>query len=244
MSVSRKTGRITILTGAGISAESGLPTFRCADGLWEGHRIEDVATPSAFRRDPELVHRFYNLRREKLLDGTVHPNAAHLALAKLEREWPGDVVLITQNVDDLHERAGSEALLHLHGELLKSRCEACGRVDECHVDLHGDSICQGCGRRGSLRPHIVWFGEMPFHMTEIGGLLARSDWFVAIGTSGQVYPAAGFVDLAAQARARTIEINLDASAVSSVFDEVRSGKASELVPQWVDEMLAEAMGNR
>jgi len=200
---------LVILTGAGISAESGIATFRDANGLWETYRIEEVASPIAFRRDPETVHRFYNLRRAQLHQVT--PNPAHLALAELERDWAGrgDFLLITQNVDDLHERAGSERLLHLHGEIRKTRCTSCGAVAPHLVDLGVDAVCGGCGRAGVLRPDIVWFGETPYRMDEACAALARADIFAAIGTSGAVYPAAGFADAARHnGRAcRTWEIN-------------------------------------
>lgn len=226
---------IVILTGAGISAESGLRTFRAADGLWEDHRVEDVATPEAFVRDPALVQRFYNERRRQLR--TVEPNPAHQALARLEREWPGEVLLVTQNVDDLHERAGSRNLIHMHGELLKARCLDCGRVHRWEDDLDAGSRCPGCSRTGRLRPHIVWFGEMPFELDPIGQALERCSLFAAIGTSGHVYPAAGFVSLVPPS-VRTLELNLEVSQVSSAFQECRQGRASELVPAWVEELLA------
>lgn len=229
---------IVILTGAGVSAESGIATFRGPDGLWEGHRVEDVATPRAFRNSPERVHRFYNERRARLLDGSVRPNPAHLALAKLEQELAGNVLVVTQNVDDLHERAGSRHLLHLHGELLKSRCIDCGAVTSCRGDTSPTSVCGACRESGTLRPHIVWFGEMPFHLEEIGAAISRADLFVSIGTSGNVYPAAGFVMLAKEAGAHTLELNLEASQASSQFAESRRGPASQLVPAWVAEVLA------
>jgi NAD-dependent deacetylase len=225
-----------ILTGAGISAESGIAVFRGDDGLWEGHQVEDVATPAGFRRDAETVHRFYNGRRRRLAE--VGPNAAHLALARLARDWPGELTLVTQNIDDLHERAGSPAVLHMHGELRRSRCAACGAVAECLGDLSRASICGACGELDCLRPHVVWFGEMPFHMNEIEQALEAADWFVSIGTSGRVYPAAGFVQVARSAGARTLELNLDPGDQSAVFDESRFGPATECVPRWVDEVLA------
>ncbi|MFC7336577.1 NAD-dependent deacylase [Haloferula chungangensis] len=226
---------MVILTGAGISAESGVPVFRGDDGLWEGHRVEDVATPEGFRRDPQLVHEFYNKRREKLL--TVEPNPAHHALARLARDLKGSLTLVTQNIDDLHERGGSPEVLHMHGELLKSRCTQCGGVMECREDMSRASICPACGGIDCLRPHVVWFGEMPFHLDEVGSALHRADLFVSIGTSGRVYPAAGFVELAASSGARTLELNLEESAATEVFSECRQGPASELVPAWVDEIL-------
>ncbi|MFN7958686.1 MAG: Sir2 family NAD+-dependent deacetylase [Holophagaceae bacterium] len=227
------TPSIVILTGAGISAESGLRTFRDADGLWENHRVEDVATPEAFRRDPALVQRFYNERRRSL--ATVQPNAAHLALARLERERPGEVLLVTQNVDDLHDRAGSQNLLHMHGELLKARCLGCGAIHPWPGDLDGTSRCPAC-ERGGLRPHIVWFGELPLDLDRIYDAVERCGLFVAIGTSGHVYPAAGLVQAVAPGT-RTVELNLAASRVASAFQEVRTGRATDLVPAFVDELL-------
>lgn len=228
---------IVVLTGAGISAESGIQTFRASDGLWEEHRIEDVATPEAFERDPQLVQKFYNLRRQPLLDRQVHPNAAHLALAKLEREFSGQFTLVTQNIDDLHEQAGSDNVLHMHGELLQIRCDYSGQVFACDSAVSVDDACQCCGRPGRLRPNIVWFGEMPFFMDEIYRALAMCDLFVAIGTSGNVYPAAGFVQTAKQAGAHCIEINLEQSLIASNFDQAIYGKAGELLPDWVDSIL-------
>jgi NAD-dependent deacetylase len=227
---------IVILTGAGISAESGVPTFRGADGLWEGHRVEEVATPEAFEKDPLLVHTFYNMRRAKLLDGTIHPNPAHLALARLATSKEHELLLVTQNIDDLHERAGSPEILHMHGELLKSRCTDCGAVNPCREDLGRSSVCPACGHIDCLRPHVVWFGEMPFGLDEISAAISRADLFVAIGTSGLVYPAAGFVSWARREGVKTLEINLDASAASRVFHETRRGRAGVLVPQWVAEI--------
>ena len=229
---------IVILTGAGISAESGLATFRGAGGLWEGHRVEDVATPEAFARDPELVQRFYNMRRRALIASGIQPNPAHLALARLEAEWSGEFLLITQNIDDLHERAGSRNLLHMHGELLRALCQDCRASTPWHQDLGLDSSCPGCGSLGSLRPDIVWFGEMPYRMDEIYAALARCDLFLAVGTSGQVYPAAGFVQEAAATGARTVELNLEPSAVSALFAERRYGPASQIVPALVEELFS------
>lgn len=225
-----------VLTGAGISAESGVPVFRGDDGLWEGHRVEDVATPEGFARDAETVHHFYNARRSRLLE--VGPNRAHFALGKLAREWPGELILVTQNIDDLHERGGSPEVLHMHGELLKSRCSTCGAVTRCEDDLSRASICPACGSIDCLRPHVVWFGEMPFHLGEIERALQGADWFVSIGTSGRVYPAAGFVLAAREAGARALELNLDPGELSSSFDESRLGPAGELVPEWVEEVLS------
>lgn len=234
-------GSIVVLTGAGVSAESGLATFRGAGGLWEGHRVEEVATPGAFARDPALVQRFYNQRRAQLRDPAIVPNAAHLALARLERDWPGKVLIVTQNVDDLHERAGSRQLIHMHGELMRARCLDCGRSSAWSGDLGITSRCPDCARHGRLRPDIVWFGEMPYRMDEIYAALERCHLFVAIGTSGLVYPAAGFVaTVRAAGSARTIEVNLEDSVMSSAFAECRQGTAGLLVPALVEELLAEA----
>jgi NAD-dependent deacetylase len=230
---SPRNASIVILTGAGISAESGLRTFRDADGLWENHRVEDVATPEAFQRNPALVYRFYNERRRSL--PTVQPNAAHRALARLEREWPGEVLLVTQNVDDLHDRAGSQNLLHMHGELLKARCLACRATLDWPGDMDADSRCPVCGR-GRVRPHIVWFGEVPLGMDRIFDALEHCALFAAIGTSGHVYPAAGFVG-AVGLEARTVELNLEPSRVVDAFQEHRAGRATDLVPAFVAELL-------
>jgi NAD-dependent deacetylase len=227
---------IVILTGAGVSAESGLSTFRGPDGLWEGHRVEDVCTPEAYRRDPALVHAFYDARRAKL--GTVQPNAAHEALARLDAEWSGELLLITQNVDDLHERAGSTRLLHMHGELTKGWCLACHERFAWVGDMGEGAECALCGVTGRVRPDIVWFGEMPYEMDRIDEALQRADLFVSVGTSGAVYPAAGFVQTARYCGARTLEMNLDPSLGSTFFDESRIGPAGKLVPDWVDEVLA------
>lgn len=226
---------IVILTGAGVSAESGVPTFRGPDGLWEGHRVEDVATPEAFARNPVLVQRFYDARRAAL--AAVTPNAAHRALARLDAEWAGDLLLVTQNVDDLHERAGSSRLLHMHGELKRALCTGCGAAREWLGDLSGAPPCPRCAAR-ALRPDIVWFGEMPYRMGEIERAIDACDLFVSIGTSGAVYPAAGYVNRARAAGARTLELNLDPSAGTAMFDEARHGPAGVLVPAWVDEVLA------
>jgi NAD-dependent protein deacetylase/lipoamidase len=232
---------IVVLTGAGISAESGLPTFRGNDGLWMGWRLEEVATPEAFARQPEVVQRFYDLRRRQLLAPEVAPNAAHRALAALERHWPGRVLIVTQNIDDLHERAGSRNLIHMHGELLKARCRRCDAICQWRDDLASAHECPGCAAAGSLRPHVVWFGEMPLELDAIDEALAACDLFLAIGTSGQVYPAAGFVEeVRRHGRAHTVEINLEPGALNSRFAEHRCGPASELVPCYVDELLAAA----
>jgi NAD-dependent deacetylase len=225
---------IVILTGAGISAESGVPTFRGPDGLWEGHRVEDVATPEAYARDPDTVLRFYDLRRAALAG--VEPNAAHRALARLDAGFDGDLLLVTQNVDDLHERAGSRRLLHMHGELKRSLCAACGDSRPFEGEMLGRPACAACGAQ-AIRPDIVWFGEMPYEMDRIERALAGCDLFVSIGTSGAVYPAAGFVQTARHYGAATLELNLERSAGTSWFREARHGLASELVPAWVDEVL-------
>lgn len=231
----RELRNIVILTGAGISAESGLATFRGPEGLWEGHRVEDVATPEAFARDPVLVHRFYDARRENL--SRVAPNAAHAALARLDAEWPGGLLIVTQNVDDLHERAGAKRLLHMHGELKSGWCRACDARMPWEGEMGGHAMCPECGVSGEVRPDIVWFGEMPYEMERIDRALMDADLFVSIGTSGNVYPAAGFVQTAKYVGARTLEMNLEPSLGSYLFDESRIGKAGELVPAWVEEML-------
>jgi NAD-dependent deacetylase len=225
---------IFVLTGAGISAESGVATFRGPDGLWEGHRVADVATPEAFRRDPALVQKFYDARRAKL--GTVEPNAAHLALTRLDAEWPGELMIVTQNVDDLHERAGASRVLHMHGELKSAWCLACDGRFPWEDDLAHGPACPGCGV-ARLRPDIVWFGEIPYEMDRIDAALMKADLFVSIGTSGAVYPAAGYVQTARYLGARTLEMNLEPSQGSFFFDESRIGRAGELVPAWVDETL-------
>ena len=227
---------IVILTGAGISADSGLATFRAADGLWEGHRVEDVATPEAFRRNPALVHEFYDARRVRL--GEVVPNAAHEALARLDAEWPGELLIVTQNVDDLHERAGAKRLLHMHGELTKGWCVACDERFPWTGPMGGGASCPDCSAVGQVRPDIVWFGEIPYEMEWIELALRDTDLFVSIGTSGAVYPAAGFVQTAKYCGAHCIEMNLDPSQGSIFFHESRMGRAAELVPAWVDELIS------
>ncbi len=231
--------RIFVLTGAGVSAESGLSTFRDKDGLWWRYRLEEVASIDGYRRDPAHVLEFYNWRRRNLAG--VKPNPAHAALARLEDAWEtrGDrVTLCTQNVDNLHERAGSRRLIHMHGELLKTRCHDCDDVTSIGGDLLLEMGCEACGRVGTLRPNVVWFGEIPHAMECIGEELKKADLFVSIGTSGAVYPAAGFVDAARRAGVRTMEINLEPSDNAHLFDEARYGKASETVPAWVEEMMA------
>jgi len=227
---------IVVLTGAGVSAESGLATFRGPDGLWEGHRVEDVCTPEAYRRNPALVHEFYDARRAKLR--TVEPNAAHKALARLDDEWPGKLLLITQNVDDLHERAGSKRLLHMHGELASAWCLACGERFGWEGPMGEEARCPTCDSQGHVRPDIVWFGEMPYEMDRIEEALRACDLFVSIGTSGAVYPAAGFVQTARYCGATTLEINLEPSLGSTLFDESRTGRAGDLVPVFVHEILS------
>ena len=227
---------IVVLTGAGVSAESGLATFRGADGLWEGHRVEDVATPEAYLRDPALVHEFYDARRARL--ETVQPNAAHEALARLDVQWPGEFLLITQNVDDLHERAGAKRLIHMHGQNNQGWCLACDQRSAWAGPMGQGAICPSCKEVGRVRPDIVWFGEMPYEMDRIEDALRKCDLFVSIGTSGAVYPAAGFVQTARYCGAETLEINLEPSLGSYLFTESRIGKASVEVPKWVDELLS------
>ncbi|MBB3955948.1 NAD-dependent deacylase [Novosphingobium sediminicola] len=230
---------IVILTGAGCSAESGIDTFRDGGGLWEQHRVEDVATPEAYERDPDLVLRFYDMRRAAIQ--TKKPNAAHHALARLEREWwqgqRGNVTLITQNVDDLHDRAGSKNLIHMHGEHLSAWCGACDARHHWNDMLIDRPACPACGAR-ALRPDIVWFGEMPYRMDEIHDALRQCDIFVSIGTSGAVYPAAGFVRLAREMGAHCLELNLERSQGSAWFHESRFGAATKIVSEWVADKLA------
>ncbi|MFC4294071.1 NAD-dependent deacylase [Novosphingobium tardum] len=225
---------IVILTGAGISAESGIDTFRGGGGLWEKHRVEDVATPEAFARDPELVLCFYDMRRAAIQEK--EPNAAHAALARLDAGWPGDLLIVTQNVDDLHERAGARRVLHMHGEHLNAWCTACDVRSPWRDSLVDRPACPECGER-ALRPDVVWFGEMPYQMDRIYDAVRKADLFVSIGTSGAVYPAAGLVRTARDLGAATLELNLEPSQGSAWFDETRLGPASDLVPAWVDEVL-------
>jgi len=226
---------IVVLTGAGVSAESGIDTFRGGGGLWEQHRVEDVATPEAFARDPDLVLRFYDMRRGAIQ--TKEPNAAHRALARLDAEWDGELLIVTQNVDDLHERAGARRVLHMHGEHLNAWCMACDERPRWTGTLIDRPACPACGE-AALRPDIVWFGEMPYRMDEIFAALEQADLFVSIGTSGAVYPAAGFVRNARELGVETLELNLEPSQGTLWFDEARHGPATELVPEWVAEMLA------
>lgn len=225
---------IVILTGAGVSAESGIDTFRDGGGLWEQHRVEDVATPEAFARDPDLVLRFYDMRREAIQ--TKRPNAAHHALARLDREWEGGLLIVTQNVDDLHERAGASRVLHMHGEHLNAWCTACDVRSRWTGPLIDRRPCPRCGE-AALRPDVVWFGEVPYRMDEIFAALRSADLFVSIGTSGAVYPAAGFVRNARDLGAATLELNLEPSQGTSWFDEARHGPATDVVPAWVEEVL-------
>jgi NAD-dependent deacetylase len=229
---------IVVLTGAGISAESGIKTFRAADGLWENHRVEEVASPEAYVANPQRVLRFYNERRRQLLSSQVAPNPAHHALARLERAFTGEFTLVTQNIDDLHERAGSQRVLHMHGELLKMFCTACGQKAVIRGDIEPSSQCEHCGKSGSLRPDIVWFGEVPYHMDEITEALSRCDLFISVGTSGHVYPAAGFVSMANQVGAHTVEINLEPSQTQSRFREKIYGKAGEVLPEFIARLMA------
>lgn len=230
---------LVILTGAGISKESGIDTFRDAGGLWSKVRVEDVATPEGFARDPQRVQEFYNSRRRALVAGGVEPNPAHHALAELDRKWTGDFLLVTQNIDDLHERAGTRRLVHMHGELLKARCAQCGAAFAHEEDITAGTVCPMCGAAGFLRPHVVWFGEMPLEMDRIEEALERCDLFLSIGTSGNVYPAAGFVEIAHRiAGARTVELNLDPSEGADLFAERIYGPASKLVPAFVETLLA------
>lgn len=228
---------IVILTGAGVSAESGLATFRDSGGLWENHDPMTIATPEAFRRDPALVYRFYNARRNQLRD--VSPNAAHRALALLQAKFSGEVFLVTQNVDDLHERGGSAQVCHMHGELNKMLCQACGASLPATDDYDAKKICPRCRTPGKLRPDIVWFGEIPYHMDSISEHLRRCDLFVAVGTSGVVYPAAGFVQEALYNGAFTVEINPQLSDVTGYFHQQRRGTVTVEVAALVQELLGD-----
>ena len=232
----RNINRIVILTGAGVSAESGLATFRDSDGLWEKHDPMEIATPEAFARDPTLVYRFYNARRKQLQ--RVVPNAAHSALAQLQREFPGEVFLVTQNVDDLHERGGSAQVCHMHGELHSMLCTHCDERMLALEDYDAASVCPSCSRDGGLRPDIVWFGEIPYYMDEIAQHIENCDLFIAIGTSGVVYPAAGFVREALLVDAMTVEVNKELSEVTAYFHQQRQGAATVEVAALVRELLA------
>ncbi len=234
---SYKIHRIVILTGAGVSAESGLATFRDSGGLWENHDPMQIATPEAFARDPDLVYRFYNARRKQLED--VVPNAAHRAIARLQQQFRSDVFLVTQNVDDLHERGGSDQVCHMHGELRSNLCQACKSAQPATADYDAKSSCPGCGAVGRLRPDIVWFGEIPHHMDLILTRLRVCDLFIAIGTSGVVYPAAGFVREALENDAMTIEINKESSDLTGLFHQRRCGNATTEVAALVEELLCD-----
>ncbi len=237
----RKSGNIVILTGAGISRESGIETFRDKDGLWTKVNVEDVATPEGFARNPRMVHDFYNQRRRALRSHNIRANAAHAALARLEREWRnGEVLLVTQNIDHLHEDGGSRNLIHMHGEMFKVRCELCAGVHAWTGDLALETECPGCRSSGGMRPHVVWFGEMPFEMDRISEAIGRCRLFVSVGTSGNVYPAAGFVQEAIfRARAHTVELNLEPSEGATCFAEQHYGPATEVVPRYVEKLLAQ-----
>lgn len=228
--------KIVILTGAGISAESGLGTFRDEGGLWSQHRIEDVATPEGFARNPELVQGFYSARR--IQAAGAQPNKAHLALARLQRHWRSEVVIVTQNVDSLHEAGGAVDVIHMHGTLAGALCATCGHRWPAPAQMHAGEPCPACNAP-TARPDVVWFGEMPYHMDRIYDHLAGVSLFAAIGTSGQVYPAAAFVHEAKAVGARTVELNLDPSDGALSFDEVRLGPATEIVPAWVDDLMAQ-----
>ena len=229
---------IVILTGAGLSAESGVATFRDKGGIWAKYDYRDVATPEGFAKNPVLVHEFYNMRRRA--HAGIKPNAAHLALARLERECPGEVTVVTQNVDALHEQAGSHNLIHMHGEIFAALCESCRARRPWTTDLSLDLACPTCGHKGGMRPDVVWFGEMPYHMARIARLLASADLFISIGTSGNVYPAAGFVSEAAANGARTVELNLEPSEGVTLFDEAIHGPATQVVPEFVERLLTES----
>ncbi len=231
-------GRIVILTGAGISKESGLETFRDAGGIWSKVRLEDVATPEAFARDPERCHAFYNMRRARHGAADIQPNAAHHALVKLEAQWPGEVLVVTQNVDTLHDRAGSKNLIHMHGTYNQARCNRCEHVIPNTGDLSTSDVCTACGEAGGMRPNVVWFGEMPMEMARIYDALSDCALFLSIGTSGNVYPAAGFVAVVRKhAAAHTAELNLEPSAGATLFAEAHYGPATETVPAYVEGLL-------
>ncbi len=236
----RRYGQIVILTGAGLSAESGLATFRDKDGIWARYDYREVATPEGYERNPALVLDFYNQRRRQSAE--VEPNAAHFALARLEDEHPGDVLIVTQNIDPLHEAAGSRNLIHMHGEIAKALCADCNaRAHWGLADITLESECPACGIQGRMRPDVVWFGEMPYHMERIGEALENCDLFLSIGTSGTVYPAAGFVAEARRAGAHTVELNLEPSEGVSLFDETIHGRATEIVPAYVEKLLLAAL---
>lgn len=227
-----------MLTGAGVSAESGIRTFRDKNGLWEDYKLEDVATLDGYKRNPALVLDFYNKRRQDFCQRDIKPNSAHSALAELESAFKGEFLLITQNIDNLHEQAGSKKVIHMHGELLKARCPKTNQVIKWLGEMSDHDFCHCCQYPENLRPHIVWFGEMPLGLDIIYHHLAQADLFIAIGTSGTVYPAAGFVEEAKSVGAHTIEVNLEASDIQSHFDQIEQGKATQVVPRLVGELLA------
>ncbi|MEM9010437.1 MAG: NAD-dependent deacylase [Pseudomonadota bacterium] len=229
--------KIFVLTGAGISAESGLGTFRDKNGLWTKYDLAEVATPEGFARNPDLVRSFYNARRKNCLGA--EPNAAHRALARLGAAPDVKLTLVTQNVDDLHERAGSADVLHMHGTLLGNLCHVCAHRWPGEGEIAADDPCPSC-RAPAVRPDVVWFGEIPYHMEAIETALGRADLFVSIGTSGEVYPAAGFVATARALGLSTLELNLEPSAGTGLFDAARHGPATEVVPAWVAELLSPA----
>ncbi|WP_019612901.1 Sir2 family NAD+-dependent deacetylase [Psychromonas ossibalaenae] len=229
--------KIVVLTGAGVSAESGIRTFRDKDGLWEKYKLEDVASVDGYKKNPDLVLDFYNKRRQDFCRKEIKPNAAHYALVELEQQFSGEFLLVTQNIDNLHEQAGSKNVIHMHGELLKARCPESNQVIQCTDDQSRDDLCTCCQYPSALRPHIVWFGEMPLGLDIIYHHLSQADLFIAIGTSGTVYPAAGFVEEAKSVGAYSIELNLDPSEIHSHFDQVVQGKATELVPKLVSSLL-------
>ncbi len=235
MQQSGKRNKIVILSGAGLSAESGLGTFRDKDGLWTKFDLNEVATPGGFERNPSAVHEFYNLRRS--LQINAKPNAAHFALARLEQEYNGDVITVTQNIDQLHEQAGSRNIIHMHGEINKAKCAHCGHREPWFEDLSTDLVCKNCRKPEGMRPDVVWFGEMPYFMDEIFHHLSKCTTFLSIGTSGTVYPAAGFVSEANRSGAHSVELNLEPSEGVSEFSEVIHGKATEIVPAFVDRFL-------
>jgi NAD-dependent deacetylase len=228
---------VVVLTGAGISHESGLSTFRDPDGIWAKVNIDEVATPAAFRRNPALVHDFYNARRRQLLTPSVRPNTAHKALTELQHRWQGRVIVVTQNIDDLHERAGTTGILHMHGELLKARCACCQHRARWTDDLTTETACPNCARAGEMRPDVVWFGEMPMHMDTIEKAIERAGVFLSIGTSGTVYPAAGLVQIARAAGAHTVELNLEESLGASLFHKTLYGPATQVVPNYIKMLL-------
>ncbi len=228
---------IVILTGAGLSAESGVSTFRDKDGVWNEFNWQEVATPEGFARNPKLVYDFYNTRRKG--HAQVKPNAAHFALAKLEKEFDGTVTFVTQNVDALQEQAGVKNLIHMHGELMAALCSHCQSRYPCDEDLSAELACKNCGDTGGMRPDVVWFNEIPYHMEDISLHLAACDLFISIGTSGTVYPAAGFVSEAREHGAHTVELNLEPSDGISMFHEGIHGKATVVVPSFVERLLRE-----